>query len=1354
MKRIISLVMLAGITLALAAAYNPPTGGESAHALLSPSLAGGNSSVAGGAFEPALPAELAVNPALAAAEQRIVLDLSYLSLFSNGTESGLGHVLNLGMLYPTRWAVFGGSLNFLTSPFDSLPLGTAGSLRLTASKDVSDKLYVGAGISAAAGSGWGIVGDLGMLYRYGNLGFMSDARFGFSLTGIGRPFTPDTEGVNGGSATGYLSMITPRTAIAATLVDTKAVKLGASAGLAFPTFQNLVFDTGMDILIKDTVTVSTGWSMNLVEAINETNTWLPSLALGVKLNLDSAKSDSFLARNSWDKSEMTPTVAIKPFHNDIYAAGAGVNIKLGVIDRKPPAIAVDYPEPVYFSPNNDGVQDELAFPVSITDDRYILAWDFTISRADGTVVRTIANKEARPEMEGIASFWKLVTRAKQGIALPDTLRWDGFTDSGELAPDGEYRFVITSRDDNDNVATTGTHVVFLDNTPPSITISPPSGANAMIFSPDGDGNKDTFTIAQNGSVEDLWKAEVLNNAGAAVKTVDTLNAAPAAFVWDGKTDSGSLASDGVYSYRISATDRAGNSARAAVNNIIVDTDKPSINISIDTNFFSPNGDGIKDVVSLQPSIPVTTGLIEWNITIQSRSGEVRRVFTGASKPPVIAFDGKNDSGSILAEGDYQARITARYINGHAPEARSPFFTLDTTAPEAQTRASIALFSPVGDGKLDTVTFAQQTSMENSWTGEVFALGQDGTPAGKAIRTYRLGAKPETSVVWDGRDDSGKLAGDGVYGYRLTSTDMAGNTGFSNIARVELNTEKADLILQANLAAFSPNGDGIKDTIVFTPILKATTPVSLWLLTISDRANKAVRTIRGTGKVPASISWNGTADPAGEAATGERSPDGLYTASLEVTLINQQTSRSQAPEFLLDTVYPTIEVSTPWTVFSPNADGNRDNLQFTQNSSAEELWTGIIANQAGKAVRTLKWNGRAESFTWHATDDSGNPVPDGNYTYTVQTEDRAGNTTTGSITGIRVDARIPKAFITAELPAFSPNADTVKDSQRLSIVTSIPEGLESWSVRIVPEGTKTPVRSWESGSAGNLPAVINWDGKTNSGQTAQGMYTAELSLNYTKGDRITAVTPAFLANAVPPALNVRLMPRWFSPDNDGIDDELFINLSAQSLSGFADWSFEIREPEGSAGNVFWRTGGKGTITERIIWDGRSLRGELVQAATDYPFTFTVKDDVGMTSVIRGYIPVDVLVIRDGDRLKIAVPSIIFRENAADFNGLATEVVEKNTQVLRRIAEILNKFRDYKVQVEGHANNVTGTQREEEAELIPLSQQRAEAVRTFLVRNGVDASRLSTIGLGGTKPVAQRSDRENWWKNRRVEFILIK
>ncbi len=1350
---ILILVMIAPPTFA----YNPPTGGESAVTFQAPLLLGGNASMTGGAFGPVLPGEMSLNPALGAAEQRITVDASYAALIGTKDDTGFGHVLNAGILYPTRWSVLSGSLSFLTSPFDTLQYGTAATLNAAISKELTERFSIGAGLSASAGTGWGAYMNLGMLYKLGAIGFMQETRIGAGLTGLGRPYTPPTEGVKGGKATAMPSMITPRAGFAGTLLDTGALTLGASADLSAPFFQNLVFDAGLEAVILDKITISSGWNFNLVETLNDRQSWQPSVAVGVNLAIDSTKQDAFLSRHGWGQSEIKPSVAVKPLAGGVIAVGGGANMQLGVMDSKAPAIIVDYPEPVYISPNNDGIQDELSFKVSISDQRYVLAWSFVIEDSNGTVVRTIANKEVRTEMQDIESFWKLLTKVKQGIPLPESLRWDGIMDSGETAPDGTYFFHITAQDDNKNSATTEKFTVYLDNTAPTVTALPPSGANAMIFSPDGDGNKDSFTIVQTGSIEDKWTA-VVTDATGTILTRETFNAAPADFTWDGKNATGAITHDGVYAYHISTTDRAGNTAEARIDNIIVDTDKPSINVSIDINSFSPNGDSVRDAVQFAPSIPVQTGLLGWEIAVLNRDGTTVRRFTGTSVPKTVAFDGKNDSGSIVPEGDYQAVISARYVNGYAPVARSPFFNLDITKPEASTRASGPIFSPVGDGKLDTVTFAQQTSAEQSWTGQIFALDAEGKPTGAAILTLQHGSSPEASFVWNGRDDAGKLAPDGLYGYRLTSTDRAGNTGVSNIASVELNTEKADVILQANLSSFSPNGDGVKDAIIFTPVLKAATAVSRYTLTVTDSQKNPVRTFKGTGKVPASISWNGIADPLEGSSTGARVPDGMYSALLEVTLVNQQTSTSATPDFEIDTVYPEIEVSVPYLLLSPNGDGNRDTVTITQRSSAEDLWTGTFHSANGAIVKTMQWNGQAGSFEWDATDESGNKLPDGTYSWAVSAEDRAGNKTVRKLTGFQLDARVPKAYLTAELPSFSPNGDTIKDVQKLSIVTSLPDGLESWFVAIKSEGSPAgksgAVKLWDSSTSEVLPATINWDGRDSSGKVMHGRYYAELGISYVKGDTVSATTPSFLVNAKAPALNVRLAPKYFSPDNDGNEDELFINLTAESISAFTEWSFEIREPAGTSGNLFWKTGGNGKITERIIWDGRSQKGELVQAATDYPFTFTVTDDVGMTSVVKGYIPVDVLIIRDGDKLKIAVPSIIFRENEADFIGLSTEVVDKNTQVLRRIAEILNKFRDYKIQVEGHANNVTGTQKEEDTELIPLSQRRAAAVKDFLVANGVDAARLSTIGMGGTRPVAKRSDRENWWKNRRVEFILIK
>ena len=71
-----------------------------------------------------------------------------------------------------------------------------------------------------------------------------------------------------------------------------------------------------------------------------------------------------------------------------------------------------------------------------------------------------------------------------------------------------------------------------------------------------------------------------------------------------------------------------------------------------------------------------------------------------------------------------------------------------------------------------------------------------------------------------------------------------------------------------------------------------------------------------------------------------------------------------------------------------------------------------------------------------------------------------------------------------------------------------------------------------------------------------------------------------------------------------------------------------------------------------------------------------------------------------------------------------------------------------------NNVTNTEKEEIEELVPLSQARAAFVKEELRNIRRFECTTFTVGLGGRQPVVPHSDRDNWWKNRRVEFILNK
>lgn len=71
----------------------------------------------------------------------------------------------------------------------------------------------------------------------------------------------------------------------------------------------------------------------------------------------------------------------------------------------------------------------------------------------------------------------------------------------------------------------------------------------------------------------------------------------------------------------------------------------------------------------------------------------------------------------------------------------------------------------------------------------------------------------------------------------------------------------------------------------------------------------------------------------------------------------------------------------------------------------------------------------------------------------------------------------------------------------------------------------------------------------------------------------------------------------------------------------------------------------------------------------------------------------------------------------------------------------------IRVVGHTDN-TGT----DSINLPLSVQRAQSVREYLVTRGVPAERILIDGLGSFRPVADNSTEEGRMRNRRVEIFL--
>jgi len=86
-------------------------------------------------------------------------------------------------------------------------------------------------------------------------------------------------------------------------------------------------------------------------------------------------------------------------------------------------------------------------------------------------------------------------------------------------------------------------------------------------------------------------------------------------------------------------------------------------------------------------------------------------------------------------------------------------------------------------------------------------------------------------------------------------------------------------------------------------------------------------------------------------------------------------------------------------------------------------------------------------------------------------------------------------------------------------------------------------------------------------------------------------------------------------------------------------------------------------------------------------------------------------------------------------------------LSKIADVLKEYKDFKLVIEGHTDNKGSASFNRK-----LSEERAANVMNYLVVEGVSGDRMTAVGRGFEKPVADNKTAEGRAQNRRVELII--
>jgi outer membrane protein OmpA-like peptidoglycan-associated protein len=105
--------------------------------------------------------------------------------------------------------------------------------------------------------------------------------------------------------------------------------------------------------------------------------------------------------------------------------------------------------------------------------------------------------------------------------------------------------------------------------------------------------------------------------------------------------------------------------------------------------------------------------------------------------------------------------------------------------------------------------------------------------------------------------------------------------------------------------------------------------------------------------------------------------------------------------------------------------------------------------------------------------------------------------------------------------------------------------------------------------------------------------------------------------------------------------------------------------------------------------------------------------------------------------VVLPKVLFKLGTA-------ELLPDGYPALNQLANELKARPTLKLRVAGHTDKIGEPQKNQ-----TLSEQRAEAVKAYLVKAGVAAERISTIGYGDTQPLYPSPDA----RNRRVEVTEV-